>query len=263
MPPSKASAGKRKERDPELSRLLKMVLEKLGNDDTDSSDVASDNEDNGAKSSRPRQSHVAPRAVFLPVKRRNKGKAPASAPPMQASILGVSPLEQVAVPEIPVPAVCAQPELQGKREGATMSMGLGVAEVLANVRKSLASLAPATVPGVLPTPLPGVPTPAALTLAPPTPQVPTQQTQVQDPSRQALLEVSRLLASINGQASNPPAYSSLEFKRFFAKFFNGAEMRWRQHTAQTHRRRHRIAQLSPDTEHCEYCNPFSYKCVAR
>ncbi|KAJ1153999.1 hypothetical protein NDU88_006756 [Pleurodeles waltl] len=180
-----------------------MVLEKLGNDDTDSSDVASDNKDNGADSSRPRRSHVAPRAAFPPVKRRNKGKAPASAPPKQSSTLVVSLPEQVVVPEIPVPAVSALPELQGVSKGATMSTGLGMAEVLANIRKSLASLAPATGPGVPPTPLPGVPTPEALTMAPPTPQVPTQQAQVQDPTRQALLEVSRLLVNINGPPSNP------------------------------------------------------------
>ncbi|KAJ1107485.1 hypothetical protein NDU88_004875 [Pleurodeles waltl] len=64
-----------------------------------------------------------------PVKRRNKGKAPASAPPKQASTLAVSPPEQVVVPEIPVPAVCVRPELQGMSEGASMSTGLGVAEV--------------------------------------------------------------------------------------------------------------------------------------
>ncbi|KAJ1141756.1 hypothetical protein NDU88_008084 [Pleurodeles waltl] len=188
-----------------------MVLEKLGNDDTDSSDVTSDNEDNGAKSSRPRWSHVASRAAFPPVKRRNKGKAPASTPPKEASTLAVSPPEQVVLPEILVPTVCAQPEPQGISEGATMSPGLSVAEVLANIRKLLASLAPATVPGVPPTPVPGVPMQAALPLAPPTPQVPKQQAQDQDPSRQASLEVSRLLASINGRASNPPAHSSLEF----------------------------------------------------
>ncbi|KAJ1218448.1 hypothetical protein NDU88_006028 [Pleurodeles waltl] len=208
MPPNKASAGKRKKKDPELSQLLKTVLEKLGNDDTDSCDVASDTEDNGANSSRPRWSHVAPHTAFPPVKRWNKGKAPASTPPKQATLV-VSPLEQVVVPEIPVPAVCAQPKLQGMSEGATMSTGLGVAEVLANIRKSLAILAPATVPGVPPTPLPGVPTPAALTMAPPTPHVPMQQVQVQDPSRQALLEVEALAVARSSiplqAASNSPS----------------------------------------------------------
>ncbi|KAJ1195271.1 hypothetical protein NDU88_004552 [Pleurodeles waltl] len=46
--------------------------------------------------------------------------------------------------------------------------------------------------------------PAALPLPPTTPLAPKKQAQVQDSSRQALLEVSRLLASINGPASNPP-----------------------------------------------------------
>ncbi|KAJ1215578.1 hypothetical protein NDU88_003186 [Pleurodeles waltl] len=197
MPTSKASAGRRKRRDAELSQLLKMALERLGNDDTDSSDRTSNNEDRGAKSSRPTRSHVAPHAAFPPVKSRNKGKAPASTPPKEASTLAVSPPEQVVLPEIPVPAVCTQPKPQGISGGAPMTPGLGVAEVLANIHKSLASLAPATVPGVPPTPVP-----AALPLGPPTPQVPKQH--VQDPSRQALLEMSRLLASIKGQPVTPP-----------------------------------------------------------
>ncbi|KAJ1142703.1 hypothetical protein NDU88_009016 [Pleurodeles waltl] len=155
MPSNKASAGKRKGRNPELSQLMKMVLEKLGNDDTDSSNAASDNEVNGDNSSCPRRSHVTPRAALPPVQRRNKWKAPASAPPKQSSTLVVSPPEQVVVPEIPVPDVSAQPTLQGVSEGATMSTGLGVAEVLVNIRKSLASLAPATGPGDPLTPSPG------------------------------------------------------------------------------------------------------------
>ncbi|KAJ1108705.1 hypothetical protein NDU88_006076 [Pleurodeles waltl] len=97
MPSNKASAGKRKGRDPELSQLLKMVLAKLGNDDSDSSDAASDNDVNGTNSSRPRRSHVAPRAALPLVKRRNKGRAPApqSSPtvvtlPEQSSMLETS-----------------------------------------------------------------------------------------------------------------------------------------------------------------------------
>ncbi|KAJ1157134.1 hypothetical protein NDU88_009849 [Pleurodeles waltl] len=142
MPPSKASAAKREGRDPELSQLLKMVLEKLGNDDTDISDVTSDNEVNGEKSSRPRRSYVAPRATFPPVKRRKNGKASASAPPRQDSSAVVSPPAQVAPTEIPVPAVAAPPVHQGSSEGTTMTPALGVEEVLANIPKSLASLSP-------------------------------------------------------------------------------------------------------------------------
>ncbi|KAJ1164305.1 hypothetical protein NDU88_004750 [Pleurodeles waltl] len=193
MPPSRASVGKRKGRDPELSQLLKLVLEKLGSEDTDSSDMLSDTEDSGPNSSRPRN-------AFPPVKRRKNGKAPASATPRQAS----SPPAQVTPTEIPVPTVAAPPVPQGSSEGTTMTPALGVEEVLSNIKKSLASLAPAMQPGVPPAPLPGVPTPAVQPLPSNTPQAPVQQAQVQDSSRQALLEVSRLLASITGPASNPP-----------------------------------------------------------
>ncbi|KAJ1105589.1 hypothetical protein NDU88_002994 [Pleurodeles waltl] len=86
-----------------------------------------------------------------------------------------------------------------------MTPALGVEEVLANIRKSLASLSPAAQSGAPPAPLPVVPMPAAPPLPSPTPQAPEQQAQVQDSSRQALLEVSRLLASINGPASNTPS----------------------------------------------------------
>ncbi|KAJ1083153.1 hypothetical protein NDU88_003313 [Pleurodeles waltl] len=105
-----------------------------------------------------------------------------------------------------------------------MTPALGVAVVLDSIRKSLASLAPATVPGVPPTPVPGVPTPAARPLVPTTPQVPKQQAQAQDPSRQVLLEMSRLLASINGPVSNPPPPTApWNSNDSFAKFFNGTE----------------------------------------
>ncbi|KAJ1207585.1 hypothetical protein NDU88_002976 [Pleurodeles waltl] len=169
MPSNRSSAGKRKGRDSELSQLLKMVLEKLGNNDTDSSDAASDNEVNGANTSRPRWSHVAPRAAFPPVKRRNKGKAPA----LQSSTKVVSVPEQVVVPEIPVPSVSGPSEHQGLSDGTITSPGLGVVEVLANIRKSLASPAPLTGPGVPPSPLPGIPTPATLAIAPDTSVTPS------------------------------------------------------------------------------------------
>ncbi|KAJ1099714.1 hypothetical protein NDU88_004813 [Pleurodeles waltl] len=133
-----------------------------GNNDTDSSDAASDNDVNGTNSSRPRRLHVAPCAAFPPVKRRNKGRAPTS----QSSLTVVSLLEQVALPEIPVPSASGASEHQGESEGAITSPGLGVAEVLANIRKSLASLSPLMGPGVPPSPLPVVPTSATLTMVP-------------------------------------------------------------------------------------------------
>ncbi|KAJ1188133.1 hypothetical protein NDU88_004898 [Pleurodeles waltl] len=176
MPSRRASAGKRKGRDPELSQLLRLVLERLGNDDSDCSDMLLDSEDTGANSSRPRRSHVGSRAAF-PVKRRNKGKAPASAPDKETSTLAVSPPGQVILPEIPVPALCAQPEPHVTSEGASTTPGLGVADVLASIRQSLASLTPVAVPGVPTAPVLVVPMPVAMPLAPPTPQVPKQQAQ--------------------------------------------------------------------------------------
>ncbi|KAJ1127615.1 hypothetical protein NDU88_006011 [Pleurodeles waltl] len=128
MPPSKASAAKRKGRDPELSKLLKMVLEKLGNDDTDSSDMASDNEIRGEITSRPRRSHVAPRAAFPPVKRRKNGKTAAPAPPNQVSSAVTCPLALVAPSVIPVPVVATPPTQQGPSVGSSVALVLGVEE---------------------------------------------------------------------------------------------------------------------------------------
>ncbi|KAJ1097912.1 hypothetical protein NDU88_003028 [Pleurodeles waltl] len=201
MPSNKASAGKRKGRDPELSQLLKMVLAKLGNDDSDSIDAASDNDVNGTNSSRPRRSNVVPRTAFPLARRRNKGRAPAP----QSSPTVVTPPEQSSMPETLVPSSSVASEHHVGGVGAITTPGQGVADVLADIRKSLASLfAPSMGPGVTSSPQPGVPASAALPVVSPTPQVPTQATQAQDPNTQALLEVSRLLATINVPASNPP-----------------------------------------------------------
>ncbi|KAJ1142146.1 hypothetical protein NDU88_008473 [Pleurodeles waltl] len=203
MPPSKASAAKRKGRDPELSQLLKMALEKLGNDGTDSGDMASDNEVSGELSSRPRRSHVAPCAAFLPVKRSKNGKTAAPAPHNQVSSTVISPPALVAPSVIPVPMVATPPAQQGPSVGSSVAPALGVEEVLANIQKSLASLLPTEQSGTPPATLPVVPPPAAPPLSP-APKAPVQQGQ--DSHRQALLEVSRLFASINGPASSthPP-----------------------------------------------------------
>ncbi|KAJ1155781.1 hypothetical protein NDU88_008508 [Pleurodeles waltl] len=70
--------GKRKDRDPELSQLLKLVLAKLGSGDSGSGDSASDEENICAESDRPRRSHVPSREVFPPVRRRNKKEVPSA-----------------------------------------------------------------------------------------------------------------------------------------------------------------------------------------
>ncbi|KAJ1127729.1 hypothetical protein NDU88_006122 [Pleurodeles waltl] len=200
MPSNKASAGKRKGRDPELSQLLKLVLAKLGNDDSDSSDAASNNDVSGTSNSRPRRSPVALRAAFCPKKPRNKGRAPA---PQSSPTVVTSP-EQSPTPETLVPSSSAASEHLVGGEIVITTQGQGVADVLADIRKSLASLfAPSMRPVVPPSPLPIISVSAALTSVSPTPQVPTQATQVQDPTRQALLVVSRLQATINVPASNP------------------------------------------------------------
>ncbi|KAJ1198434.1 hypothetical protein NDU88_002275 [Pleurodeles waltl] len=72
MASNRVRVGKRKVSDPELAQLLKLVLAKLGDGDSDSGDAASEVEDNGEGPSRPRRTHVALRAAFPPVKQRNK-----------------------------------------------------------------------------------------------------------------------------------------------------------------------------------------------
>ncbi|KAJ1142700.1 hypothetical protein NDU88_009013 [Pleurodeles waltl] len=114
------------------------------------------------------------------------------------------PLRQLAS-QCSRPDLNLLPPLQPPAPLATSSPSMGIEGVLADIRKSLSALAPTSPPGAPPTPLPGVGLPAPSVAAPA--RVPEQQTQTQDLSRLALLEVSRLLASINPPASNsqPPA----------------------------------------------------------
>ncbi|KAJ1184614.1 hypothetical protein NDU88_001417 [Pleurodeles waltl] len=56
--------GRRKGSDTELTQLLKLVLAKLGDGDSDSGDTASEVENNGVGLTRPRRTHEAPRAAF-------------------------------------------------------------------------------------------------------------------------------------------------------------------------------------------------------
>ncbi|KAJ1163212.1 hypothetical protein NDU88_003675, partial [Pleurodeles waltl] len=77
--------------DPELAHLLKLVLAKLGNGDSDGGDAPAEVEDSGEGPSRPRRTHVAPRAAFPLVKRRNKKQAAVVQQPPSPSPDGTVP----------------------------------------------------------------------------------------------------------------------------------------------------------------------------
>ncbi|KAJ1218829.1 hypothetical protein NDU88_006401 [Pleurodeles waltl] len=167
----------------------------------------------GDRRSRPKQSHVAPSTAFPPVKRTRKGKTPApvssTQPPTTAAPTAVaSPPVHIDLPEPPAPVAAPSPVTQGIAVTTFASLVPGLEGVLADTWKSLASLAPAAQSGAPPGPLTGVAlpatVPAALPVPLPTPKAPEHQTQVQDPSRQTLLEVSRLLASISTPPVNSP-----------------------------------------------------------
>ncbi|KAJ1127148.1 hypothetical protein NDU88_005551 [Pleurodeles waltl] len=74
MPPKKASTQKGNGRDPELSQLLRLVLEKLGSEDTSEGSECPEMVGGKVRGSLPKRSHVAPSAAFPPVKRRRNGK---------------------------------------------------------------------------------------------------------------------------------------------------------------------------------------------
>ncbi|KAJ1160032.1 hypothetical protein NDU88_000534 [Pleurodeles waltl] len=202
MPPKNTSTQKGKGRDPDLSQLLRLVLEKLGSDDTSEVNGSPEKEVSGDRSTRPKRSHVAPSAAFPPVKRRRNGKTPVSASINQAPSTAVSPPAQIARPDPPAPSAAPPPAPSVLTVGTTVSPGLGLEGFLADICKSLAALAPTSQSGAPPTPLPGVVLPAPP--GPPPVRVAEQQEQAQDPSRQALLEVSKLLASNNPPTINTP-----------------------------------------------------------
>ncbi|KAJ1101259.1 hypothetical protein NDU88_006331 [Pleurodeles waltl] len=133
MPPKKASAPKRNGRDPELSQLLRLVLEKLGRDDAVEVTESSVNEVGGDKNSRPKRSHVAPSAAFPAVKRRRNGKTPVPASSEQTCAAVVNPPVQTDIPE-PPPLVPAPPLVtQGVAVDSSASPVLGLEGVLADI----------------------------------------------------------------------------------------------------------------------------------
>ncbi|KAJ1177682.1 hypothetical protein NDU88_002934 [Pleurodeles waltl] len=208
MASTRVRLGKRKGTDPDLAQLLKLVLAKLGDGDSDGWDVPSEGDDAGEGPSRPRRAHVAPRAAFPPVKRRSKKQlaavqqasatqAPPPPPPtvdpvplgapMPTSLTGVNPVPQpIEVIDVSGPA-------------------LGVDSMLADIRRSLAVLAAPTT---------GLPVHASYSTQGVTPvggiaselgrSEPNPPGVSQDPTTQALLEVSQMLTKLSAPPAPPP-----------------------------------------------------------
>ncbi|KAJ1099943.1 hypothetical protein NDU88_005036 [Pleurodeles waltl] len=168
MAPKKAGASKKSGNDPELSQLLRLVLEKLGREEASEVTGAPVRDAGGEGSSRPKRSHVAPSAAFPPVKRAKKGRTQAPACSSQPlSIVATtavdSPPVHVDLPESSAPVAVPFPATPG------ITPALGLEGVLADIRKSLASLAPAAQAGAPPAPLTVVASPAAVPAALPVP----------------------------------------------------------------------------------------------
>ncbi|KAJ1115264.1 hypothetical protein NDU88_003490 [Pleurodeles waltl] len=214
MPPKKACTQKGRERDPDLSQLLRLVLEKLGSEESSVAIEAPKKDGGREKGSRPKRSHVAPNAAFPPVKRRRNAKAqvpatiiltpPAAAPativlsPPAATSLS----EQLSVPVATAPLTGPLPTPQVLNSGSTAPSGVGIEGVLADICNSLAALAPTAQPGPSPTPHQGVVSPA--TSGPPPVGCHDSRAHDQEPSRLALMEVSKLLAGINAPTTTAP-----------------------------------------------------------
>ncbi|KAJ1130362.1 hypothetical protein NDU88_008715 [Pleurodeles waltl] len=202
IPPKRTSAQKGSGRDPELSQLLRLVLQKLGSED--SSEVTGSPEEEGGsdRGKRPKRSHVAPSAAFPPVKRRRNGKA------LVLGSINLTPPTAVSVPaQITLPDTLAPPTGPPSAPPAAITgnaspPSMGMEGVLADIRKSLAALVPTAQPGASPTPPPGLVAPTS-SGSPPV-RVPEHQGQEQNPLRLALLEVAKLLAGINAPSSTVP-----------------------------------------------------------
>ncbi|KAJ1207066.1 hypothetical protein NDU88_002458 [Pleurodeles waltl] len=204
MASNRVRVGKRKGTDPELAQLLKLVLAKLGDGDSDGEVAPSDGEDGGEGT------HVAPPAAFPPVKRRNKKQTAAVQQPRPQTFSAPPPPRVDLVTMVaPIDAAAApSEEMSGSRPGGAVSIPGpvgGVEAMLADIRHSLAALAAPTkeLPvQALPT-MQGVAPGASTT---------TEQGQAtmalpgasQDSTTQALLSVSQMLANITVPTSTPP-----------------------------------------------------------
>ncbi|KAJ1185694.1 hypothetical protein NDU88_002484 [Pleurodeles waltl] len=180
MPPKRTSAQKGSGRDPELSQLLRLVLQKLGSED--SSELAGPPEEEGGsvREKRPKRSHVAPSAAFPPVKRRRNGKALVPASIILTPPTAVSVPVQITLPDTPAPPAGPPPAPPAAITGIVSPPSMGMEGILADIRKSLAALAPTAQPGASPTPPSGLVAPASS--GPPPARVPEHQGQEQNPT---------------------------------------------------------------------------------
>ncbi|KAJ1135878.1 hypothetical protein NDU88_002307 [Pleurodeles waltl] len=107
---------------------------------------------------------------------------------------------QIILPDNPALHAVPPPEPHVAVSGTKDPSGIGIGRVSDDIRKSLAALAPPAHPGPLLTPLPGLVLPA------PSGPLPARlpEPHAQDPSRAALVEVSKLLAGINAPAPTAP-----------------------------------------------------------
>ncbi|KAJ1161876.1 hypothetical protein NDU88_002356 [Pleurodeles waltl] len=184
------------------AELHRLVLEKLGSEDTSEVIESPEKEVGRDRGTLPKRFHVAPSAALPPVKRRKNGKAlvPASinlTPPTTVNLPA-----QLILHDTPAPSAVPPPVPPAFITDITAPPGMGVEVFLADMRKSFAALAPTAQSGASPTPFPGLAAPAS-SGSPPV-RVPEHQAQDQNPSRLALLEVSKLLAGINAPATTAP-----------------------------------------------------------
>ncbi|KAJ1161550.1 hypothetical protein NDU88_002034 [Pleurodeles waltl] len=194
MPPKRASTQNGNGCDPELSQLLRLVLEKLGSEDTGDRSGGPVMAGGKVRSSPLKRSHVAPSAAFPPVKCRRNGKAQ-----VPATIVLTPPAAAPATIVLSPPAAASLP---GQLSVLHDSLRRGYRRVLADIRNSLAALAPTVQPGPSPTPHQGVAVRA------PSGPLPVgsvdSRAQDQEPSRLVLMEVSKLSAGINAPATTAP-----------------------------------------------------------
>ncbi|KAJ1203775.1 hypothetical protein NDU88_007556 [Pleurodeles waltl] len=204
MASNRARAGKRKGSDPELTQLLKLVLAKLGDGDSDSGDAASEVEDNGVGLTRPRQTHVAPRAAFPPVKRRNKRQVAVAQQPLSSRSAILLP-EQAPV-HVTAPTTESTYDVPHSGwDDAVPASTLGVETLLADIQRSLSNLsAHSAGPAVQPSPQTWVVEPSTFSSSERAQATPPPQVNAQDPTAQALMAVYQLLTNINTSATPPP-----------------------------------------------------------